>query len=35
MDPEGKQNVTCDLVADQCDFGNIVTLQLKRIDGRE
>ena len=35
MDPEGKQNVTCDLVVDQCDFGNIVTLQLKRIDGRE
>ncbi len=35
MDPEGKRHVTCDLVADQCDFGNIVTLQLKRLDGRE
>ena len=35
MDPEWKQNVTCDLVADQCDFGNIVSLQLKRLDGRE
>ncbi|MGP2527229.1 hypothetical protein ACTUHY_04570 [Acidaminococcus sp. LBK-2] len=34
MDPEGKLHVTCDFIADQCDFGNIVALQLKRLDER-